>query len=105
MTQKELFGLRIKSLRETIGLTQENLAERMDITPNYLSSIERGKENPTFNMLIKFSNALRIEMWELFDYGHEVTSKKLREYLDRFSKKIDEKKLRLAVKILKAIER
>lgn len=48
MTPKKLFGVRIKSLRERKGWTQENLAEKMDISPNYLSSIERGKENPTF---------------------------------------------------------
>jgi len=45
----------------------------MDISPNYLSSIERGKENPTFDMFIKFSDALNVEMWELFDFGHEVS--------------------------------
>ena len=78
---KKLFGLRIKGLREAKGWTQEYLAERMDINPKYLSSIERGKENPTFDMLTKFSTALRVEMWELFDYGQEVSPKELRKML------------------------
>lgn len=105
MTPKELFGARIKSLRETKGWTQEYLAGKMDISPNYLSSIERGRENPTFDMLIKFSDALKVEMWQLFDFGHEVSPKELREMLNRFAKEIDDEKLKLAVKVLRAIVR
>lgn len=105
MTTKELFGLRIKHLRESKGWTQEYLAERMDISTNYLSSIERGKENPTFDMLINLSNALEVEMWELFDFGHEVSLRELREMMKRFTKELDEEKLRLAVKVLRAMAR
>ena len=105
MTQKELFGERIKSLRTGKGWTQEFLAENMDITQNYLSSIERGKENPTFDMIVKLSDGLKVEMWELFDFEHEVRPKELREMLKRFGKETDEEKLRLAVKVLRAMAR
>lgn len=105
MTYKELFGARIKSLRETKGWTQEKLAEKMDISSNYLSSIERGKENPTFDMLVKFTEALGLEMWEIFDFGHEVGLKELREALNKLSKEADEEKLRAAVRILRAVMR
>ena len=101
MIQKKLFGARLKSLRENSGWTQENLAERMSISSNYLSSIERGKENPTFDMLIKFSDALKVEMWELFDFEHEKGTKELREMLGKFAKEMDEDKLRSAVQILR----
>lgn len=105
MTHKELFGGRIKSLREAKGWTQEKLAEKMDISSNYLSSMERGKENPTFDMLIKFADALKVEMWEIFDFGHEAGLKELREALDKLSKEADEEKLRTAVKLLRAVVR
>ena len=105
MTYKELFGARIKSIREAKGWTQEKLAEKMDISPNYLSSIERGKENPTFDMLAKFADALKVEMWEMFDFGHEVGVKELKETISRFTKEADEEKLRAAVKILRAVVR
>ncbi len=105
MTHKELFGGRIKSLREAKGWTQEKLAEKMDISSNYLSSMERGKENPTFDMLIKFADALKVEMWEMFDFGHEVGLKELRESLNKLSKEADEDKLRTAVKLLRAVMR
>lgn len=106
MTAKHLLGIRIKGLRETKDWTQENLAERMDISPNYLSSIERGKENPTLDMLIKFSKGLKVEMWELFDFAHEeMNSKELRKSFNNFAKEVDEVKLRLAVKLLRALVR
>ncbi len=85
---------------------QNALAEKMDISTNYLSSIERGKENPTFDMLMKFSKSLRVEMWELFDFGHEVISpKELRAMLKRFAREISEEKLKLTVKVLRAMTR
>jgi transcriptional regulator with XRE-family HTH domain len=101
--KKKLFGKRLKNLRESKGWTQENLAEKMNISSNYLSSIERGKENPTFDMLIKFSDALEVEMWELFDFGHEAGPKELREMLGKFAMEIEEDKLKPAVQILRAI--
>ena len=104
-TKKELIGARIRSLREAKGLTQEKLAEVMDINSKYLSNIERGKENPTLDMLIRFAEALKVEMWEMFDFGHEVGIKELREALNKLSKEADEEKLRTAVKLLRAIVR
>ncbi len=35
-------GLRIKAAREGAGLTQEQLSERIDVTPQYVSDLERG---------------------------------------------------------------
>ncbi|MHB8174164.1 MAG: helix-turn-helix domain-containing protein [Nitrospirota bacterium] len=105
MAHKQLFGSRIKHLREGKDLTQEYLAEKMDISTNYLSSIERGKENPTFDMLVKLSAALEVEMWEMFDFEHEKSPKELREALAKFSKDMDVENLRLAVKVLRAITR
>jgi len=105
MAVKKLFGARIKSLRKSKPWTQEYLAEKMDISSNYLSSIERGQENPTFDMLIKLSNALAVEMWELFDFGHEANPKELRAMLNRFAKELKGEELRLAVKVLKAMVR
>lgn len=105
VSEKKLFGLRVKHLRESKGWTQENLTERMNISSNYLSSIERGMENPTFDMLINLAKALQVDMWELFDFGHEVSSKELKAMMNQFTKKIDEEKLRLAVKVVKTIVR
>lgn len=81
------------------------MAEKMGISSNYLSSIERGQENPTFEMLIKFSKAFKVEIFELFDFEHETTPEKLKKMLNKFANEINDKKLGLAVRILRTIIR
>lgn len=56
-------------------------------------------------MLIKLSNALEVEMWEIFDFGHIVNQKELKDALQSFSKSADELTLRLALKIIRAVSR
>ena len=78
MAIKELIDKRIQELRKTHRLSQEQVAEKADISPNYLSRIECGKENPTLDMPMKLADAIKVEMWEVFDFGHEVNIKIMR---------------------------
>jgi len=105
MNEQKLIGRRIQELRKKQGLSQEDLSEKAATSPNYLSRIERGTENPTLDMLIKLSRALEVEMWEMFDFGHNVTVKELKESLQTFAKTSDEPALRLASKIIRAVSR
>ncbi len=105
MLKKKMVGLRIKELRKRQGLSQEGLAEKVDTSANYLSRMERGTENPTLDMLIKIADGLRVEMWELFDFGHERGAGELKEMLKRFGNELPEEKLRLAVKIIRSVAR
>lgn len=104
MNIKELIGVRIKSLRQGKGLTQEALAEKVGISSKYLSSIERGKENPTLDTLIKLAKALKVELFEIFLYAHEASSSKvLRECIQSLIEEADVDRLRLATKLLRAV--
>lgn len=105
MNKRELIGLRIKELRKRKGLSQEVLAEKAETSANYLSRMERGTENPTLDMLIKISDALAVEMWEIFDFGHELGLKEMKEIMNKLLKESEEEKLRLAIKILRAVVR
>ena len=103
MDVKALVGKRIKSLRQARKTTQEALAEKMGISAKYLSSIERGQENPTLDTLIKLADALKVELEEIFTISHEVSDpKSLRKSLDHLLKEADQEKLQIAVKLLKA---
>lgn len=53
-------GKRIAKRRTQIKLKQNALAEIIEISNNYLSSIERGKEKPSLEILVKICNALRV---------------------------------------------
>lgn len=106
MNKKKLIGLRIKELRKRKGLSQEEVAEKAETSPNYVSRMERGTENPTLDMLIKISEALEVDMWELFDFKHQENSKALKETLRKIAAEIeDEDKLKIAVRLLRVIIR
>jgi len=105
MTLREQFGSRVKSLRESKGWTQEYLAEKMDISSNYISCIERGKENPTFDMMEKLVKGLDVKMWQLFDFESEQRPKTLKKLLTKIESGMNETELKLAVKLLTALTR
>lgn len=102
---KRLIGARIKSIRESKKLTQEKLSERVDINPVYLSNIERGMANPTLDLFLRLAKGLDVEMWELFDFGYEVSPSELRKVLNHIIKELDDEKLKPVVKVVRALVR
>lgn len=65
---KDGFGLRLKELRKSRGLTQEKLAEKLDISPRQLTRIETGDNFPSPETLAKLSYILNIDLSSLFDF-------------------------------------
>lgn len=57
MADKQV-GRRIKERREALGLTQEELAERIDVAPHFISTVERGISFPRYEKMILLINAL-----------------------------------------------
>ena len=55
---KKLIGIRIMQRRKGMGLTQEQLAELLNISKNHLSSIERGLYVPTTQLVFKICETL-----------------------------------------------
>ena len=53
-------GSRIKAARERAHLTQEELAEKVDISPTHMSVIERGVKTPKLDTFVKIANALHL---------------------------------------------
>ncbi len=58
MDPKIILGRAIRALRETGGLSQEKLSEKANITYQYLSAVENGKENFTVGVLDAIATAL-----------------------------------------------
>lgn len=63
---KKRIGKRFRQRREDVGLTQEQLAEKVDISVSYLSMIERGTSFPRCEVLIKLINALNTSADAIF---------------------------------------
>ena len=53
MQQFEKIGEQIRSLRTAAGMTQEQLAEAADLTPQYVGQIERGDRLPRLESLAR----------------------------------------------------
>lgn len=69
---KELLGARIKELRKTRGMSQEELSEKVNIDPKHLSRIEVGRGFPSLDTLEKLADALNVELKDFFEFAHEA---------------------------------
>ena len=103
MDLKQMIGARIKEIRTKKGITQEQLSERMEINPKYLSSIERGKENPTLNTLIRLSKSLGVDLSEIFRFIQIEDPTERKNLIISLLEKADSEQLKLIFKILSAI--
>lgn len=58
-------GRRIKLYRNKLDITQAQLAEKLDVSAKYVSSIERGISNTSLNKLEKISKILGVNVTSL----------------------------------------
>lgn len=66
-TDLQKFGKRLKALRLDHNLTQLELAEILDMSPNFIGMIERGERNTTVENVFKIARALNIKPSNLFE--------------------------------------
>ncbi len=60
-----LVGRNVKRFRQRKGLTQEQFAEVSGFSQQYISSLERGRRNPTVVTLYELAAALGVSHMEL----------------------------------------
>ena len=84
-------------------MTQEELSGKMGIGPKYLSSIERGKENPTLNTLISLSKALQVDLSEIFKFIEIEDCTKRKALISKLLSEADDEQLKTAIKVLYVI--
>ena len=65
MIEKQI-GRRIQAIRKQRGLTQEQLAEQLDISTTHMSAIERGVSGVTVEKLVQIINCLDCTADDLF---------------------------------------
>lgn len=62
---KKKIGSKIAELRKSKKMTQEQLAEKVGVTVQYLGTMERGKTNTTLNRLDKIAEVLGCSSYDL----------------------------------------
>jgi transcriptional regulator with XRE-family HTH domain len=71
---REKFGLRLKAIRQARRMSQEEFAELLGISVDFLSLIERGINAPSFENIDAFSSQLKVPVSELFTFGSVETT-------------------------------
>jgi transcriptional regulator with XRE-family HTH domain len=62
---RKLLGDAIRTARKNAGLTQEKLAEKADLHPNYIGEVERAEKTISVDALIRVAGALKVSASEL----------------------------------------
>ncbi len=60
-------GTRIKELRTKIGMSQKELADRVDLTPSFISQLENNQISPSLNSFMQICNALGVSLAKILD--------------------------------------
>ena len=103
MNIKKQLGIKIKRLRQKRGLTQEQLAEKMEIATRTLSGIESGKNFVTSETLEKVFTVLNVTSTELFALDHIKPQEELvQEIVNDIQNLKDRNKIETIYKIVKA---
>ena len=68
-TLRQKFGTRLREIRAQRRMTQEQFAETVDVSVDFLSLIERGKNAPSFETLDKIAKRLRMSVADLFTFN------------------------------------
>lgn len=104
MTIAEKFGKRIRALRKSKKLSQEELAEKCGLHTTYIGQIERGEKNASLESIQKLSNGLGISIAEIFSTfksTHIETSNALADELYEKIHFMDDKVLKNILDLIK----
>jgi transcriptional regulator with XRE-family HTH domain len=70
-----MLGTRIRDIRKSAGLTQEELAEKAGFHSSYIGGLERAEKNITLRNLEKVATALNVEIYDLLKYKMNIKNK------------------------------
>lgn len=101
---KRLTGKRIRELRLAKGLSQERLAELVNIDQRSLSYIECGNAFPS-KSLIKFAEVFQIELSEFFNFSHlDLTSDDMKTRIKKELDNLSEENIKTIYKLIRAMK-
>lgn len=83
----DTIGKNIRNFREIKKLRQEDLAEKTNLTTNYIGMIERGEKIPSLETFINILNSLGVSadmvLSDVLDNGYKVKDSLLNEKLEK----------------------
>ena len=79
MARKALLGNKIRRLRQDRGLTQQQMAEKLGISPSYLNLIEHNERPVTVPLLLKLGQTYEVDLQDLSEEDERRLAMGLRE--------------------------
>lgn len=82
-------GKRIRTAREYAGITQEELAARLEMSPTHISVLERGVKPPKLDTFVRIANTLGVSsdflLQDVVTYSHVGAASDLAEAIMKMS--------------------
>lgn len=90
MNREESYGTKIKELRLKMGLTQNQVAEALDVTPGYISNVENNRTAMSLRVLIYYAKLTGISLDSLVgrlepEYQVDALDKELMNKISKFT--------------------
>ena len=101
MSFLKCFGNKIKKLRESVFLSQEDLAEKLGVHRNTLARIENGNNFVSADTLENISTALGVNISELFQFDKTIKKDRLKALKLRLEE-LDENELKYFISNINA---
>ena len=86
---QKLFGQQIQEARMTRGITQEEFAEEIDVSPSYYQKLERGVRTCSLDILVTIAEHLNVSTDYLLT-GKRSSTKEIKKALMESSRLLQE---------------
>lgn len=104
MNDSERFGQRLRKVRESSGFNQVQLARLLEVDSKHLSRLERGKVNPSFEIIFRIARTLKVSPSLLFEFDDpDPDPKTLKNKIQQFLEPLNREQLQLARRLLKTL--
>lgn len=104
----DIFGNKLKYIRRSLKITQEELALKCGMEASHIGQLERGEKNPTLNTLYRISNGLNISIPELIDFENELIFEEQDEVTNKllsYLKEMDSNEKNQILDIIKVLKK
>lgn len=98
-----IIGSRIKKIRKNKKITQENLAEIIDVSVSYISRVERGTTKINLKRLLEICAVLEISAGEILDGISSNSTSYLHSDLNDLLKNCPAEKMDLIYNLTKVV--
>ena len=99
----KLVGERIKRARKSKGITQENMAERLNVSIGYVSQVERGVTKISLDLLAAISTILECDVAALISESAINSTEYLESEIVTELCKLDQKKKKFIYNLIKLV--